>query len=188
MTSSKNCKNRLMIFWWNLQFEEWKIRYTLWKSQIREQSSLIKFDLGRDMPLTLNFYTKFCGKMRPIFIPEPQIFNKSTENFTLFSKIVKLSSKFWKFWYQIDEIGPIFTQNFITSWKYNPFLYLFLHLIRGYRYTRRLILGPIPAARPRIDLCTKNPPPRSLIKLRNACHRVTVITKALLYLHDQGMY
>ena len=30
---------------------------------------------------------------------------KFTENFTLFSKIVKLSSKFW---YQIDEIGPIF--------------------------------------------------------------------------------
>ena len=26
----------------------------------------------------------------------------------LFSKIVKLSSKFRKFWYQIDEIGPIF--------------------------------------------------------------------------------
>ena len=32
-------------------------------------------------------------------------------------------------------------------------------LIRGHRYTRRLILGPISAARPQmIDLCTKNPP------------------------------
>ena len=29
------------------------------------------------------------------------------KNFALFSKIVKLSSKFRKFWYQIDEIAPI---------------------------------------------------------------------------------
>ena len=47
--------------------------------------------------------------MRLIFIPEPQF----SKNFTLFSKIVQVSSKFWyqideiKFWYQIDEIGPI---------------------------------------------------------------------------------
>ena len=46
--------------------------------------------------------------MRPIFIPEPQILSKIYFNFTLFSKIVKISDKFWKFWYQIDEIGPIF--------------------------------------------------------------------------------
>ena len=46
--------------------------------------------------------------MRPIFIAELQILSKLTKNFTLFSKIVKLSSKFWKFWYQIDEIEPIF--------------------------------------------------------------------------------
>ena len=47
-----------------------------------------------------NFYTKFCQKMRPIFIPESQILSKITKNFTLFSKIVKLSSKFQKFWYR----------------------------------------------------------------------------------------
>ena len=46
--------------------------------------------------------------MRPVFIPEPQIFSKIYWKFTLFSKIVKLSSKFMKFWCQIDEIGPIF--------------------------------------------------------------------------------
>ena len=36
--------------------------------------------------------------------------------------------------------------------------------IRGHRYTRRLILRPISAARPRIDLFTKNPPGGELIK------------------------
>ena len=47
--------------------------------------------------------------MRPIFIPQPQILSKIYQkNFTLFSKIVKFSSKFRKFWYQINEIGPIF--------------------------------------------------------------------------------
>ena len=45
--------------------------------------------------------------MRPIFIPESQILSK-IYNFTLFSKIVELSSKFQKFWYQIDENGSIF--------------------------------------------------------------------------------
>ena len=30
--------------------------------------------------------------------------------------------------------------------------------MRGHRYTKRLILKPISAARPRIDFCTKNPP------------------------------
>ena len=60
-------------------------------------------------------------KRRPIFIPnftekwDPFLYQSHifyanfTKNFTLFSKIVKFSSKFKKFWYQIDEIGPIFT-------------------------------------------------------------------------------
>ena len=51
-----------------------------------------------------------------------------------------------------------FRTNFRKFWKYDPYLYQFLHWIRGHRYTRRLILRPISAARPRIDLCTKNPP------------------------------
>ena len=52
-----------------------------------------------------------------------------------------------------------FCANFRKFWKYDPCLYQFLHWIRGHLYTRRLILRPISAARPRIDLCTKNPPP-----------------------------
>ena len=42
--------------------------------------------------------------------------------------------------------------------KFDPCLYQFLHWIWGHGYTRRLILRPISAACPRIDLCTKNPP------------------------------
>ena len=92
--------------------------------------------------------------MRPIFIPEPQI--NFTKNFTLFSKIiVKLSSRFivsdWWNW-------VYFRAKFWKFWKYDPCLYQFLHWIRGHHYTRRLILRPISAARPRIDLCTKNSP------------------------------
>ena len=83
-------------------------------------------------------------------VPGPQILSKFTKNFTLFSKIVKLSSKFEKFWYQIYGIGPIFAsslENFenITN-VYTRFC-----------TDRRLILQPISAARPQINLCTKNP-------------------------------
>ena len=47
----------------------------------------------------------------------------------------------------------------IKFWKYDPScLYQILHCIRGHRYTGRLILRPISAARPRMDLCTKTPP------------------------------
>ena len=46
--------------------------------------------------------------MRPIFIPEPQILSIISKNLTFSPKIVKLSKKFWKFGYQIDEIEPIF--------------------------------------------------------------------------------
>ena len=52
-----------------------------------------------------------------------------------------------------------FCTNFRKFWKYDPCLYQFLHWIRGHCYTRRLILWPISAAHPWIDLCTKNPPP-----------------------------
>ena len=51
-----------------------------------------------------------------------------------------------------------FRANFRKFWKFDPCLYQLLHWIRGHRYTRRLILRPISAAHPRIDLCTKNPP------------------------------
>ena len=46
--------------------------------------------------------------MRPIFIPDPQILSKLYQSLKLnnFGKLLK--SKLRKFWYQIDEIGPIF--------------------------------------------------------------------------------
>ena len=95
--------------------------------------------------------------MRPIFLPEPQILSKIYKKIShYFSKIIKLSSKFW---YQIDEIGPIFTpilENFKDMT--NVYTRTVLHWIRGHRYTRRLILRPISAARPRIDFYTKNSP------------------------------
>ena len=61
-------------------------------------------------------------KSRPIFIPNfaekwhpfaratnlQKKKKKKKKKFTLFSKIFKLYSKFRKFWYQIDKIGPIF--------------------------------------------------------------------------------
>ena len=56
-----------------------------------------------------------------------------------------------------------FCANLWKFWTYDPCLYQFLHRIRGHHYTRRLILRPISAARPRIDLCTKNPPPGALM-------------------------
>ena len=44
------------------------------------QGGILKYDLGKDVPLRLeketHFYTKFCRKMGPIFIPEPQILSK----------------------------------------------------------------------------------------------------------------
>ena len=110
-------------------------------------------------------------KRRPVFIPnfaekcEPFLYQshklqaKFTKNVTLFSKIVKLSSQFRKFWYQIDEIGPILRQ-FKTILKTWPMFIPVFALYKGHCYTKRLILRPISAARPRIYLCTKNPPPR----------------------------
>ena len=125
---------------------------------------LLKYDLGRDVLLRFekwtHFYTKFCWKMRPIFIPESQILSKIYLKFHiifLFTQIVKLSRKFQKFWCQIDKIRPIFTP-ILEMFENMTHVYQFLHWIRGHRYTRRLILRPISAARPRVDLCTKNPP------------------------------
>ena len=81
------------------------------------------------------------------------------EDFTFFSKIVELSSKFQKFWYQIDKIGPILVpilekiEN--MTQVYISFCTKGVIIITIYR---RLILQPISNARPRIDLCIENPP------------------------------
>ena len=111
------------------------------------------------------FIPNFAEKWDPFLYQSHKFYAKITKNFTLFSKIVKLSSKFRKFWYQIWWNWAYFCANFRKFWKYDPCLYQFLHWIRGHLYTRRLILRPISAACPRIDLCTKNPPPRGLILL-----------------------
>ena len=97
--------------------------------------------------------------MRPTFIPKPQILSKIYykchiifQNCSAFKQILEiLVSDWWNCVY--------FCVNLRKFWKYDPFLYQFLHWIGDHRYTRRLILRPISAARPQIDLCTKNPPP-----------------------------
>ena len=62
---------------------------------------------------------------------------------------------FLKFWWN----WAYFHANFRKFWNYDPYLYQFWHWIKGHRYTRRLILGPISAAPPWIDLHTNPPPP-----------------------------
>ena len=57
-----------------------------------------------------------------------------------------------------------------------PCLYQFLHWIRGHRYTRRLILRPISAARPRIDLCTKKPPASNSTRITESILTMILIT------------
>ena len=74
-----------------------------------------------------------------------------------FPKLLKLSSKFGNFGIRLMKLG-LFLHHFQKILKIRPCLYQFLHWIRGHRYTRRLILRPISAARPWIDLCTKKPP------------------------------
>ena len=53
--------------------------------------------------------------MRPIFIPDPHILSNIYWKFHIIFLIVKLSSKFRKFWYQIDEIGSIFAPAWILE-------------------------------------------------------------------------
>ena len=46
--------------------------------------------------------------MRPIFIPKPQILSKSYLKFHVIFQNRSAFKQIQKFWYQIDEIGPIF--------------------------------------------------------------------------------
>ena len=56
----------------------------------RTGGGLLKYNLGRDVPLRLeklaHFDTKFYRKMRPIFIPEPQILSKIYQKFRIIVK------------------------------------------------------------------------------------------------------
>ena len=64
----------------NLSNAPLRATYSKPSLQSYTRGGLLKYDLGRDVPLRLekltHFYTKFCQKMRPIFIPEPQILSK----------------------------------------------------------------------------------------------------------------
>ena len=66
------------------------------------------YDLRWDLKSRPIFIPNFTEKWDPFLYQSHKFYVKLTKNFTLFSKIVKLSNKFRKFWYQIDEIGPIF--------------------------------------------------------------------------------
>ena len=97
--------------------------------------------------------------MRPNFYTRATNFKQNLPKISHhFPKLFKLSSKFKEFWYQIDETGHIFAPILENFENMTHVKYQFLHWIRGHRFTRRLILRPISVARPRIDLCTKNPP------------------------------
>ena len=124
-------------------------------------------------------------KSRPIFI---QILPKNETHFYTrvtnfkqnllkmsphFPKLLSFQANFKKAFKQISKIlvsdwwnWAYVCTNLRKFWKYGPSLYQFLHWVRGHRYTKRLILRPISAARPRIDLCTKNPPPGIFCSLR----------------------
>ena len=107
-------------------------------------------------------------KSRPIFIPNfvekwnPFLYESLVNLKQILLKIfyivfyIKLSSKFTKFfvsdWWNLAYFHTKF-------WTYESCLFQFLHWIMCHPYTRRLILGTISAARPLIDLCTKNPHP-----------------------------
>ena len=59
----------------------------LQKRVTAESRRLLKYDLGRDVPLRFekltHFYTKFCWNMGPIFMPEPQIPSKFYQQFQI---------------------------------------------------------------------------------------------------------
>ena len=55
------------------------------------------------------FLYQIMPKNKTSFLPQSQILSKIYQKFgIIFQLIVKLSSKFGKFWYKIYEIGPIF--------------------------------------------------------------------------------
>ena len=98
--------------------------------------------------------------MKPIFTPKPKILSKII-NFTFsqdclaFKEILVPISDWW-YWVYFHANFRKFACLFFCCWKY---VHQFLHWIRGHHYTRRLILWPISVAHPRLDRCSKNPPP-----------------------------
>ena len=108
-------------------------------------------------------------KSRPIFMPNlaekwDPFFTRAT-NFKqnvlkmshYFPKLLSFQANFGNFSIRLMKFGLCLHQfnKILKIWP--MFIPVFALSIRGHRYTRRLILRPISAARPRIDLCTKNP-------------------------------
>ena len=73
-----------------------------------------------------------------------------------FPKLLSFQANFRNFGIRLMKLG-LFSRQFRKFWKYDHVYTSFLQWIRGQHYTRRLILRPISAACPRIDLCTKTP-------------------------------
>ena len=94
------------------------------------------------------FVPNFAEKWDPSYARATNFKQNLLTNFTFFPKIVKLSSTFRKFWYQIDKITPIFLpiQKVLNIWP--MFIPVFV-LNKGSSITRRLILRPTSAAHPR---------------------------------------
>ena len=108
-----------------------------------------KFGFGWNMPCEF--------ESRPIQI---QIFHENvTHSYTnqpilgqiLWEKIARFFQNFLIFWAN-------FGSNFGKFWKIHPFIYQMLHFIRVHLYTKRLILLPMLAARPRWVFFTEYPP------------------------------
>ena len=74
-----------------------------------------------------------------------------------FPKLLSFQPNFGNFGIRLMRFG-LFSCQFKTILKKRP-MFIPVFALRGHRYTRRLILRPISAVRPWIDLCTKNPPP-----------------------------
>ena len=97
---------------------------------------------------------------RDVSWPEAKMLEKSEK---VCESGLKASKTGWKE-IKVQEFGLHESRNSCKSRKtYIP------DWIRDHRYTcRRLILSPISATRPRIDLCTKNPPPlRGIVRMSN---------------------
>ena len=140
------------------------------QKKIKQTKSKLEQDPGGYSSMIWVGTCRWDLKSRPIFIPNfaeneihfytrAQILSKIYlkchnifQNCEAFKQISEILVSDWWNWAYVRA-------NLRKFWRYDSCLNQFLHWIRGHRYTRRLILRPILAARPRIDLCTKNPPP-----------------------------
>ena len=110
---------------------------------------VLRFGFGQAVPLrTLKWTTHipFFEEKRPIHIP--------LLSWCLLNFKQNYENKFWKI-----------LADFENFWKTTHFMYQILHFTWGHWCTRRLILQPIFATHPLMDLCTQTPPPKKYIGL-----------------------